>query len=54
MKIAIYMTVAIITLTVGASALDNFLSTHVNHHEATTTVSQKTVSLPIQAQLKLK
>ena len=40
MKIIIYMTIAIITATVGVSALNNFLSTNVSYHEAVTPVDE--------------
>ncbi|MEP3233990.1 MAG: hypothetical protein ABJN04_02425 [Hyphomicrobiales bacterium] len=38
MKILIYTAIAIIALTVGASALDNFLSTHVSELQPAKTI----------------
>lgn len=38
MKIFIYTAIAIIALTVGASALDNFLSTHVSELQPVRTI----------------
>lgn len=40
MKIVIYMTIAIITATVGVSALSNFLSTNVSYHQGVTPVDK--------------
>ena len=64
MKIIIYMTIAIITATVGISALNNFLSTNVSYHEVVTPVDreveqaaskapQRAVVSSVQAKLKL-